>query len=67
MTQGFNAEKLANSTLVLTGDPLSAIGMLTMQLELHRRGQCDCGKTVDNLQDAIDLIVKKVMTAAEKR
>lgn len=42
-------------------NPLQAIGMLTMQVRLHKNGQCDCGKSVAFLEEVIEYIASIII------
>lgn len=47
-------------------NPLEAIGMLTMQMTLHKRNECDCGKSVEFLQETIDFIAEMVLDEGDE-
>lgn len=58
----------AINTLVRTdGNPFEAIGALTMQMELHKRGVCHCGNSVEFLQEVINQIVDATYEMGEEQ
>lgn len=49
------------------GNPLEAIGALTMRIEAHKRGECNCGNTVEFLQEVINQIVDATYEMGEEQ